>query len=172
MKRKKGINCLLRAPSRVGNGYSMRVDEERNSWNLLPTKTKARTVVGRREKSLLSGPGCALRLRRDKENGKGSKMIEGDEQRKNKKKHIQLFPYHQPKKSLFVFTAEKTLPPAGSHYSSARPGRSQRSSRRHHTGTRAVLTVGMGRPALTSARAVNQGYLRAELILTQRVRSR
>ena len=43
---------------------------EENSWNLRATKMKARTVVGRGKKSLLSDPGSELRLGREKEKGK------------------------------------------------------------------------------------------------------
>ena len=52
-KMKNQRNELLRTPSSMGRQNSMRVDEGRNSWNLLAIKMKARTVVGRGEKSLL-----------------------------------------------------------------------------------------------------------------------
>ena len=47
----------------------MRVDEGRKG-EFLVIKTKAHTVVGRGEKSLLSDPGSQLRLGREKEKGK------------------------------------------------------------------------------------------------------
>ena len=53
-------NQLLRAPSSVGSHNSMRVDEGIAGPAI---KLKARTVVGRGEKSLLRGHGSELRLR-------------------------------------------------------------------------------------------------------------
>ena len=53
-----------------GTYCSMRVDEGKNSWSLVAIKTKARTVVGRGKKSLLSDPGFAQRLGKGKEKDK------------------------------------------------------------------------------------------------------
>ena len=54
----------------------MRADEGRNSWNILAIKQKARTVVGRGEKSLpvvvTTGLSCVQRGRR------GNKTCEGN----------------------------------------------------------------------------------------------
>ena len=49
---------------------SMQADEGRRSWKLLAIKMKARTAVGRWQKSLLSDPGSELCLRRAEEKGK------------------------------------------------------------------------------------------------------
>ena len=68
-KIKHRSNQLLRAPSSVGRRNSMRVDEGRKGWSLLAIKMKARTIVGRGEKSLLGGPGSELHLEREKEKG-------------------------------------------------------------------------------------------------------
>ena len=54
----------------------MRVDEGRNGWNLLAIKTKARVVVRRGKKSLLSDPGSELRLGRE-EKGKVRRYYKG-----------------------------------------------------------------------------------------------
>ena len=45
----------------------MRVDEGRKGWSLQATKKKARAVVGRGEKSLLSDPGSELPLGKEKD---------------------------------------------------------------------------------------------------------
>ena len=63
-KKKKQRNLMLRAPSSVSKRNSMRVNEGRKGSSLIATKMRARTVVGRGEKSLLSDPGSELRLRR------------------------------------------------------------------------------------------------------------
>ena len=47
--------------------YSVRVDEGRKGWSLLAIPMKARTLVGRGEKGLLSDPGSELRLGTEKE---------------------------------------------------------------------------------------------------------
>ena len=68
----------------------MRVDDGRKGcWSLLAIQTKARTVVGRGEKGLLSDPGSELRLKeeaRRKEKCEDNTYIpgRGDEQ-KNKR---------------------------------------------------------------------------------------
>ena len=51
----------------VGKHNSTRVDETRKCWIILAIKTKARTVMGRGEKSLLSDPGPEVRVGREKE---------------------------------------------------------------------------------------------------------
>ena len=61
----------------------MRVDEGRNSWNIVAIKTKACTVVGRGGESLFSDPGYELRLGREKEKGK-CKDSRRDEQKRVK----------------------------------------------------------------------------------------
>ena len=55
----------------------MGVDEGRCCWNLLAIKKKARTVVGRGEKSLLRDPGSKLRLGKEKEKGKVGREWKG-----------------------------------------------------------------------------------------------
>ena len=68
------LHRLLRAPSSVGRRDSMRVDEERKGWDLIVVKPKARAIVGRGEKSLLSGRGHELRrVSREKEHKKCAK---------------------------------------------------------------------------------------------------
>ena len=57
------------------------VDEGRNSWNLPAITLKARTAVGRGEKSLLSDPGSELRLGREK-----ARIIEGTSKTNTNKK--------------------------------------------------------------------------------------
>ena len=53
--------------SSVGRQDSMCVDEGKKGWSLLAIKMRARTVVGRRDKSQLRDTGSELRLGREKE---------------------------------------------------------------------------------------------------------
>ena len=59
----------------------MRVDEGRNSWSLLAIKMKARTVVRRREHSLLGDPGFELGLGREKEKEKFEDNVRDEQKR-------------------------------------------------------------------------------------------
>ena len=62
----------------------MRVNEGRKGCSLPAIKMKARTVVGRGEKSLLGDPGPELRLGGEKEKEKSAKLIDGMNKRKGK----------------------------------------------------------------------------------------
>ena len=79
---------LPRALNSVGKQNSTRVDEGRKCRNLLAIKTKARTVVGRGEKSLLCDPGSELRLWRERD--RSAKIINGMKMKK-KKKHLHIY---------------------------------------------------------------------------------
>ena len=68
---------MLRAPDSVGRRSSKRVDDGRKGQSLLAIKMKARTVVGRREKSLLGDPGSESCLGREKEKKKRAKIVDG-----------------------------------------------------------------------------------------------
>ena len=63
---------------------STRVDEGRKCCTLLAIEAKARTVVGRVEKSLLSNHGSEIRLGKEKKKQNSAKIIH--EMGKNKRK--------------------------------------------------------------------------------------
>ena len=60
----------------------MQVDEGRKSWNIFAIKCKARTVVGRGEKSLLYDPGSELRL------GQRERKKKGEDNKRDGKKQL------------------------------------------------------------------------------------
>ena len=73
----------------------MRVDDGRNSWNLLGIRTKSRTVVETGERSPLinSDPGSELRLGGRKSRKEKSKIIEGMSKKKNYRKIVWRYGY-------------------------------------------------------------------------------
>ena len=72
----------------MGRRSSTRVDEGKKGCSLLAIKQEARTVPGRGEKSLLSGPGSELHLGREKERKKKYEDNRRDEQKKTKTKSL------------------------------------------------------------------------------------
>ena len=85
-KIKNKRNQLVRARSRVSRLNSMRDGEGRNSWSLLAITTKPRAVVGRGEKSLVSGPRSGLPLGRGKEKEKCENTTVGGASKEEKEK--------------------------------------------------------------------------------------